>query len=224
MANVSQPMDLTRARRNMVENQVRPWEVLDARVLEVLTELPRESFVLPAWHALAYADLALPIAHGETMMKPIIEGRVLQALDIGPDDQVLEVGIGSGYLTACLAKLGGHVVGVERHADFVETARARLSNAGVANVELVNADALRDFDPGRTFDAIAVTGAVAEVPQLFRDWLKVGGRMFVVVGMEPAMRALLLRREADGGFTEERLFETDLPYLAGAEPVREFNL
>ncbi|HEX6613754.1 MAG TPA: protein-L-isoaspartate O-methyltransferase [Rhodanobacteraceae bacterium] len=224
MANVSQAMDLTRARRNMVENQVRPWEVLDARVLEVLTELPRESFVLPAWQALAYADLALPIAHDEKMMKPIVEGRLLQALDLRPDDEVLEIGTGSGYLTACMAKLGKGVVSVERHADFVETARARLSNAGIANIELVNADALRDFDPGRTFDAIAVTGAVAEVPQRFRDWLKVGGRMFVVVGTEPAMRALLLRRETDGGFSEERLFETDLPYLAGAEPVREFNL
>jgi protein-L-isoaspartate(D-aspartate) O-methyltransferase len=224
MANVSQAMDMTRARRNMVENQVRPWEVLDARVLEVLTELPRESFVPPSYHALAYADLALPVAHGELMMKPVIEGRILQALDLQPHDEVLEIGTGSGYLTACMAKLCKHVVSVDRHADFVETARARLGNAGIGNIELRNADALGGFDPGRTFDAIAVTGAVAAVPQRFRDWLKVGGRMFVVVGVEPAMRALLLHREADGAFSEERLFETDLPYLAGAEPVREFNL
>lgn len=224
MANVSQAMDLTRARRNMVENQVRPWEVLDARVLEVLTELPRESFVLPAYHALAYADLALPMAHGEVMMKPIIEGRLLQALDIGPTDEVLEIGTGSGYLTACLAKLGKRVTSVERHPDFVETARARLRNAGIGNIELLNADALHDFDPGRAFDAIAVTGAVAELPPHFRDWLTVGGRMFVVAGAEPAMRALLLRREADGALSEERLFETDLPYLAGAEPRQQFNL
>jgi protein-L-isoaspartate(D-aspartate) O-methyltransferase len=217
-------MDMTRARRNMVENQVRPWEVLDARVLSVLTELPRESFVLPAYHALAYADLALPIAHGVMMMKPVVEGRILQALDLQPDDEVLEIGTGSGYLTACMARLCKHVVSVEQHADFVETARARLRNAGIENIELKHADALRDFDPGRTFDAIAVTGAVAEIPQRFRDWLKVGGRMFVVVGVEPAMRALLLHREADGALDEERLFETDLAYLAGAEPRREFNL
>lgn len=224
MANVSQAMDLTRARRNMVENQVRTFEVLDARVLEVLAELPRESFVLPSWRALAYADMTLPIAHGEMMMKPIIEGRLLQALDIQPNDEVLEIGTGSGYLTACLAQLGKHVVSVERHPDLVEVARARLTHAGIENIELVNADALRDFDPGRSFDVIAVTGAVAQVPQRFREWLKVGGRMFVVAGVEPAMRALLLHREADDGFGEERLFETDLPYLAGAEPVREFNL
>ncbi|MGN6728799.1 MAG: protein-L-isoaspartate O-methyltransferase family protein [Rhodanobacteraceae bacterium] len=224
MTNASQAMDLTRARRNMVENQVRPSDVLDSRVLEVIAELPRESFVLPPYRALAYADLALPIAHGGTMLKPIVEGRILQSLDVQPNEEVLEIGTGSGYLTACLAKLGKHVVSVDRHADFVETARARLRGVGIENIELVNADALRDFDPGRTFDAIAVTGAVAEVPQRFRDWLKVGGRMFVVAGVEPAMRALLLRREADGAFSEERLFETDLAYLAGAEPRRQFNL
>lgn len=220
----TESIDLERARRNMVENQVRPSEVLDARVLETLTELPRESFVLPAYQALAYADLALPIAHGETMLKPIVEGRILQALDVQPNEEVLEIGTGSGYLTACLAKLGKRVVSVDRHADFVETARTRLRSVGIDNIELVHADALRDFDPGRTFDAIAVTGAVAEVPQRFRDWLKVGGRMFVVAGVEPAMRALLLRRDADGAFGEERLFETDLAYLAGAEPRRQFNL
>lgn len=220
----TESINLERARRNMVENQVRPSEVLDARVLSVLTELPRESFVLPAYHALAYADLALPIAHGETMLKPIVEGRILQALDVQPNEEVLEIGTGSGYLTACLAKLGKRVVSVDRHADFVETARARLRSVGLENIELEHADALRDFDPGRTFDAIAVTGAVAEVPQRFRDWLKVGGRMFVVAGVEPAMRALLLRRDADGAFGEERLFETDLAYLAGAEPRRQFNL
>ena len=223
MPNI-ESINLERARRNMVENQVRPSEVLDARVLSVLTELPRESFVLPPYQALAYADMPLPIAHGESMMKPIVEGRLLQSLDVQPNEDVLEIGTGSGYLTACLSRLGKHVVSVDRHADFVDTARARLRSVGIENIELVHADALRDFDPGRTFDTIAVTGAVAEVPPRFRDWLKVGGRMFVVVGVEPAMRALLLRREADGAFSQERLFETDLPYLAGAEPRRQFQL
>jgi protein-L-isoaspartate(D-aspartate) O-methyltransferase len=223
MPNI-ESINLERARRNMVENQVRPSEVLDARVLSVLTELPRESFVLPPYQALAYADMPLPIAHGESMMKPIVEGRLLQSLDVQPNEDVLEIGTGSGYLTACLSRLGKHVLSVDRHADFVDTARTRLRSVGIENIELVHADALRDFDPGRTFDAIAVTGAAAEVPQRFREWLKVGGRMFVVVGVEPAMRALLLRREADGAFSQERLFETDLPYLAGAEPHRQFQL
>jgi len=216
--------DLRRARRNMVENQVRTWEVLDARVLETLAELPRESFVTPAYRALAYADLALPIAHGETMMKPIVEGRVLQSLNLKPHEDVLEIGTGSGYFTACLAKLARRVISVERHADLVQLGHERLREAGIDNAEFVHADALRDFGPSRIFDAIAVTGAVAAVPQVFREWLKPGGRMFVVVGVEPAMRALLLRREADGNFSEERLFETDLPYLAGAEPMQRFSL
>lgn len=223
MPNI-ESLDFERARRNMVENQVRPWEVLDARVLKVLAELPRESFVLPAYRSMAYADIALPIGHGETMLKPVVEGRILQALDLQPNDEVLEIGAGSGYFTACLAQLGKRVVSVERRADFVETARVRLSSAGIGNADVRHADALRDFDPGRMFDAIAVTGAVAQVPQHFRDWLKVGGLMFIVAGVEPAMRALLLRREADGGFSEERLFETDLPYLAGAEPTQHFSL
>ena len=224
MTRQQEHIDLARARRNMVENQVRPWEVLDARVLDALGSLPRESFVPPAYRALAYADMALPIAHGEVMMKPVVEGRALQALDVQAGDEVLEIGTGSGYFCACLAKLGGQVTSVERHEDLVDTARARLRAAGIANTELVHADALGDFRPGKEFDAIAVTGAVAQVPQRFREWLKPGGRLFVVAGAEPAMRALLLRRDPDGGFSEERLFETDLPCLAGAEPRRHFNL
>ncbi|MBS0432857.1 MAG: protein-L-isoaspartate O-methyltransferase [Proteobacteria bacterium] len=219
-----QSIDLGRARRNMVENQVRPWEVLDARVLETLNALPREAFVQPAHRALAYADLPLPLPHGESMMKPVVEGRALQALDLKPHEDVLEIGTGSGYFTACLAKLAGHVVSVERHQDFVQLARTRLQAIGIGNAGLLHADALRDFRPDGRFDAIAVTGAVAEVPEAFREWLKPGGRMFVVAGMEPAMRALLLRRDGDGHFGEERLFETDLPYLAGAEPAQRFSL
>ncbi len=216
--------DLEQARRNMVENQVRTFEVLDARVLETLASLPREAFVLPAYRALAYADMALPLPHGELMMKPIVEGRALQALDMQPHERALEIGTGSGYFTACLAKLNRHVVSVERHADLAETARARLHGAGIENAEIFHADVFRDFKPDGAFDVIAVTGAVAAVPQQFRDWLKPDGRIFVVTGREPAMRALLLKREADGSFSEERLFETELPYLAGAEPQRRFSL
>lgn len=224
MANISQAMDMTHARRNMVDNQVRTWEVLDARVLSVLVALPRESFVMPPYQALAYTDFALPIAHGEVMMKPAVEGRVLQALDVRPDDEVLEVGTGTGYFTACLAKLGKHVVSVERHGDFVDTARVRLVSAGIKNIELMHTDVMRDFNPDRKFDAIAVTGAVAEVPPTLLESLKPGGRMFVVVGAQPAMRALLLRRESDGAFSEERLFETNVPYLVGAKPRPVFRL
>jgi len=215
---------LETARRNMVENQVRPWEVLDARVLSVLSALPRDAFVQPAYKAMAYADVALPLGHDEVMWKPILEGRALQALLPLPGERILEIGTGSGYFAACLAKLGAQVTSIDRRADFVDAARTRLRTLAIGNVECLQADAFTEFRPAQPFDAIAVTGAVAELPPLFGGWLKPAGRMFVIRGAEPAMQALLLQRAADGGWIEERLFETDVPYLAGAEPKPAFYL
>ena len=215
---------LETARRNMVENQVRPWEVLDARVLGVLSALPRDAFVRPAYKAMAYADVALPLGHDEVMWKPILEGRALQALLPLPGERILEIGTGSGYFAACLAKLGAQVTSIDRRADFVDAARTRLRTLAIANVECLQADAFTEFRPAQPFDATAVTGAVAELPSLFGGWLKPAGRMFVIRGAEPAMQALLLQRAADGGWIEERLFETDVPYLAGAEPKPAFYL
>ena len=148
------------ARQNMIENQVRPWEVLDARVLDVLGAVRREDFVPAKYRAVAFADMALPIGHGETMMKPTVEGRLLQALALGSDDRVLEIGTGSGFVTACLARLARSVTSVEQHADLAETARARIAAAGAHNVRIEHADAVRQFDTGERFDAVVVTGAV----------------------------------------------------------------
>jgi protein-L-isoaspartate(D-aspartate) O-methyltransferase len=215
---------LEMARRNMVENQVRPWEVLDARVLGVLSALPRDAFVQTAYKAVAYADVALPLGHDEVMWKPVVEGRALQALLPNPGEQVLEIGTGSGYFAACLAGLGAHVTSIDRRAGFVEAAKARLQALAIGNVDCLHADAFAGFAPAQAFDAIAVTGAVAELPALFGDWLKPAGRVFVILGSEPAMQALLLQRAADGGWIEDRLFETDVPYLAGAEPKPTFHL
>ncbi|MCO5056096.1 protein-L-isoaspartate O-methyltransferase [Thermomonas sp.] len=215
-------IDFARARENMVEQQVRPWDVLNVRVLDTIASLPREAFVAPALRGMAYADTELPIGHGETMMKPVLEGRLLQALLPDPEDSVLEIGTGSGYLTACLARLAREVVSLERHADLADAARARLAAQGFANVSVHATDVFAGA-PGRRFDVICVTGAVATLPSQFCDWLEPDGRMFIVQGVAPVMEALLVRRDVNGLRTTS-LFETDLPYLAGARPVPAFSL
>ncbi len=215
-------MDYAKARETMVEQQVRPWDVLDLRVLDVLATLPREAFVAETHRALAYADIQLPIGHGETMWKPVVEGRALQALALDPGDEVLEIGTGSGYLAACLGSLARDVVSLERHADLADAAGARLKAQGIRNVAVECADAYR-WETDRRFDAVCVTGAVIEVPPRFLQWLRPGGRLFVVQGRSPSMDALLLRADA-GGIRRESLFETDLAYLAGGAPVPAFEL
>lgn len=214
-------MNFEQARFAMIEQQVRPWDVLDPRVLAAMTSVHREDFVEAAHRQLAFADLPLPLAHGEVMMKPVVEGRLLQALALDPGDEVLEIGTGSGFLTACLAHLARAVVSIDRHADFIASARTRLEQAGFGNVRLEAADALH-WMPGRQFDAIAVTGAVASIPVAFGDWLRPGGRMFVVRGMSPVQEAVLVTRRAESLHIES-LFETDIPYLHGAAPAPQFN-
>lgn len=212
--------DLESARRAMIQQQVRPWEVLDPRVLEALSRVPREDFVPARYRKLAFADLALPLANGEHMMKPVVEGRMLQALELGGEESVLEVGTGSGFGTACLAHLARAVTSIDIHSEFVEQAGARLAECGLANVSLAQADALA-YRPGQQFDAVCVTGAVAELPECFKDWLRVGGRLFVVRGLGPTQEALRLTRTADG-WNRESLFETEIDYLRGAEPAARF--
>ena len=171
---------------------------------------------------MAYADTALPLGDGETMMKPVLEGRALQALLPQAEESVLEIGTGSGYLTACLAHLAREVVSIERHADVAEAARARLAAQGIGNARIDTADAL-SWDNAQQFDAICVGAAVESLPPRFLEWLKPGGRLFVVQGRSPAMEATLVHREVNGSRTES-LFETDLPYLAGTAPRPEFTL
>lgn len=218
------PTDVQQARVNMVENQVRTWDVVDTRVLDALTDVRRSDFVAPAWRALAYADMPLPLAHGEVMMKPVVEGRMLQALHLAATEDVLEIGTGSGFIAACLGRLAHKVYSVEQHADLAAEATQRLHKASIENAQVVVAEAVHAYAPGRTFDAVVVTGAVADIPSRWLGWLKPGGRLFAVCGESPAMHALLLRQCGDGRFSEENLFDTDLPYLAHAEPVAQFVL
>ncbi len=214
-------LDFAKARELMVEQQVRPWDVLDPRVLEVLAAMPREAFVPAAHRELAYADLELPLAHGERTHKPVFEGRTLQSLGVEADEEVLEIGTGCGYLTACLGRLAREVVSIERHADLAQAARAAIAAQGVANVRVETADAFA-WENTRRFDAICVGGAVDNIPARFLQWLKPEGRMFVVRGRRPAMEAVLLRNPVNAPRIDS-LFETDLPYLAGAAPAPEFR-
>ncbi len=215
-------IDFERARQLMIEQQVRPWEVLDPRVLDTLSKLHREDFVPPQHRKLAFADFALPLAHGEVMMKPVVEGRMLQALDLAATDSVLEIGTGSGFITACLAKLACSVRSIDIHEDFLQHARARLNAIAAENVRLEQADVFA-FSPDRQFDAICVTAAVTDVPSIFLQWLKPHGRMFIVRGVSPVQEALRVTLR-NGRAHEESLFETDIPYLHGAAPKPRFAL
>jgi len=215
-------IDYNQAREMMVEQQVRPWEVLDARVLGVLATLPREAFVPEIHRALAYADVEIPLGHGQKMMKPVVEGRALQALLLQDGEEVLEIGTGGGYLAACMGALAREVVSLEIQPELASRARRQLDASGYGNnVRIETADALH-YDTERRFDAICVTAAMdVEVPSHFLQWLRPGGRLFVVRGRSPVMEAVLVHNDVNGPRIES-LFETDVPYLVGAAPVPQF--
>jgi protein-L-isoaspartate(D-aspartate) O-methyltransferase len=216
-------MNFEVARTQMLGQQIRAWEVLDERVLRVLRETPREQFVPEEYRDLAFADVEIPLGHGQAMLAPKIEGRLLQAVQAEPIDEVLVVGTGSGYLTTCLARLAKHVVSVDIIGEFVTKARPKLEDHAVGNVELLEADALTLSYPGR-FDVVAVTGSVPELNDLFVKMLRPQGRLFVVVGREPVMEAELVTMQPTGSVTTEALFETVLTPLINAERPEPFVL
>lgn len=206
------------ARQQMVEQQVRAVNVLDLDILDLLTELPREQFVPANYETLAFADIEIPIGHDETMMTPTIEGRVLQALDLRQDDRVLEVGTGTGFLAACMAKLAGSVTSIDIHDDFLEMAAGNLERTDIRNVELKKMNAMHAL-PEEQFDAIAVTGSIETFDPRFVMALKPGGRMFVVVGKAPVMAARRVERTSETEWESTDLFETSLrPLVDGALP------
>ena len=210
-------MNIDYARLQMVNQQVRGWNGYDEDVLGMLKELPREHFVPDGFESLAFADIAIPLGYGEHMMTPTLEGRLLQALGFSGNENVLEIGTGSGFMTACLASLGAHVTSIDIHEDFVEGASRRLESAGIENVTLSPMDATRSLPDG-SFDAIAVTGSVQTLDPRFVEALAPRGKLFVVVGDGPAMEARLIERTDDNVETIG-LFETDLaPLIHGALP------
>lgn len=213
---------LEHARYNMIEQQIRPWEVLNDAVLHLMMQLPREDFVPSEFRKLAYADTTIPLGLGEVMMPPRVEGRLLQALALQPGDRVLEVGTGSGYLTACLATAAEHVHSVEIHDDFTRTAAAKLSDAGIGNVTLETGDAATGWAAHAPYDAIVITGALRLMPEEYPLQLNPGGRLVAIVGASPARQALLITRTGEDAWSSETLFETDLPELVNAPQPQPF--
>jgi protein-L-isoaspartate(D-aspartate) O-methyltransferase len=216
-------MNFEQARFNMVEQQIRPWEVLDNRVLTLLENMQREDFVPVRYRKLAFADIAVPLDCGQVMMRPKIEARMLQSLEIAEDESVLEIGTGSGFITACLANLAKHVVSVEIFEDLHEEAGRKLKDKSIANAELHIGDVMNGWQPEQAHDVVVVTGSVPEVPEAFLGWVNPGGRMFVIRGESPAMEALLMTRLDATDWSVESLFETDLPALINSEQEPEFE-
>lgn len=215
-------MDMEQARFNMIEQQIRPWEVLDPEVLGILATVRREDFVPASHRALAFADIEMPIGKGQTMLQPKIEARVLQELAVRNTDIVLEVGTGSGHMAALLAAKAEYVYSVEIDPLLAETAERNLAQAGVANVSVAIGDASEGWpDPG-PYDVIVISGSLPELPEAFLQQLKIGGRLAVFIGEPPVMQARLIRRTSEQAFNTVNLFETVVAPLSTKEHGRRF--
>lgn len=214
-------MDYEQARFNMIEQQIRPWEVLDPKVLDLLHKVKREDFVPPVYQSLAFVDMEIPLGHGETMWAPVIEARALQAVQVKPTDKVLEIGTGSGYFTALLASQADSVVSVEIHAYLREEAEKKFHAHGYINIQTRVGDGARDWAVDGQFDVIVLTGSLPLLPEAYLSRLKPGGRLFAIVGEGPAMAATLITQVSPGVHRTDSLFETvSKPLDNAAQPER----
>ena len=206
-------MTLEQARVNMGEPQIRTWEVLDQEVLDLLLTVKREAFVPPACHKLSFADTAIPLGHGAAMLTPAIEAKMLQALQLRKSDKVLEIGTGSGYMAALLGARSDHVYSVEIEPELAAKARANLQRQDADNVTVIEGDGAQGWPAQTPYDAIVLSGSVADIPEALLQQLKVGGRLLAVVGEAPLMQARLVTCVAEGQFQSVNLFETSIPRL-----------
>ena len=210
------------ARHNMVEQQIRPWDVLDQRVLSLVDHSPREDYVPDQYRNLAYVDMNIPLGHGQVMMAPKLEARLLQELAIQPVDRILEIGTGSGYMTSLLAALGAHVYSVEIIPELKASAHQKLDAHAVTNITIEVGDGARGWDRHAPYDVVLITGSLPLLPKAFKQGLCLGGRMVAIVGRSPAMEAKLIQRLGPDSWTEVSLFETNLPPLLNAEQPTRF--
>ena len=217
-------MNFEQARYNMIEKQIRPWEVLDQETLELFSRIHREDFIPEDYRSLALSDINIPLMHNQVTMTPNVEARLMQGLRVEKHEKVLEIGTGCGYLTALLASRGMAVYSVDIFSDFTQMARINLDKHGFDNVHLVTGDAINGWQEAAPYDVIVVTGSVPLLGEAYQQQLNINGRLFVIVGTSPAMEAMIITRTGDSVFSSESLFETDLPALIGAPsgPVFKF--
>ena len=217
-------MDVEQARYNMIEQQIRTWDVLDQRILDLVAHVRRENYVPEKYQDIAFADLRIPLGEGNSMMEPKLEARILQTLNIQPDDRALEIGTGSGYLTACLSELADSVVSYDIDETLSKQAGHRLANDEHENISLRIGDAMGELQFNEQFDVIVVTGSLPAMDKRFHDLLKIDGRLFMVVGVAPAMEALLVTRVGENEWSTESLFETELVPLVNTSTPSHFHL
>ncbi len=220
---MEQVQNMEQARFNMIEQQIRPWNVLDQDVLDLLSEVRREEFVPAAHQALAFADLEIPLGEGAVMLAPKMEAKLLQELAVQPKDKVLEIGTGSGYMAALLAAKADHVTSVEISPAIAKTAKANLAKAGISNVSVEVGDGVHGWAAGAPYDVIVVSGSLPVVPEELLQQLKVGGRMAVFVGEAPVMEAQIVTRTGETTFASLNLFETVVAPLQNAPAKERFR-
>lgn len=215
-------MNIEQARANMITQQIRAWEVSDQLVLDVVASTPREHFVPAAYRKLAFADMNVPLGHDQVMLTPKEEARIIQSLKIQAGEHLLEVGTGSAYMTALLAKLGQHVVSVDIFPEFIQAAQEKLTMLDISNVTLQVGDAARGWSRQQLYNVIVITGSLPFLPEDFRHSLEVGGRLFAIIGQAPTMEAVLFKRLTLEEWSEEKLFETVVPSLLNATTSSKF--
>ncbi len=216
-------MNIEQARFNMIEQQIRPWDVLDPQVLDLLFVVKREDFVPPAYRNLAFADMEIPLGGGQQMLAPKIEAKMLQELGLKKTDKALEIGTGSGYKAALLAARADHVVTVETRPELIEMAKQNFERAGITNITVERGDGAKGWAQRGPYDAIVVSGSLPAVPDALLKQLRVGGKLAVVVGEAPVMEAQLITCTADGIYNTVNLFETVIPALDGVEVKGSFT-
>lgn len=216
-------MDIELARSNMIEQQIRTWDVLDTSILQLLDELHREDFISDDYRKLAFTDMRIPIGHEQTTMMPKVEARLLQSLRLTSEQSVLEVGTGCGYLTALLAKKAKHVKSIDIYPDFITTAAEKLAKTGLTNVELDNVNVYDLLEKSERYDVVVLTASLPAIDERFMNLLNENGRMFAIVGESPAMEACILTKQGDAYLKQESIFETDLPALIGTPKKETFE-